>query len=249
MSIRTRSDHLGVEIGVQPQFLVPASRMVQDFAGMHVQPNKAIVGLNAFRHQSGIHQDGVVKLRETYEIMDPKEVGWVEGSQFVLSKLSGRAGFRSRLEDLGYELDADDFNTAFDRFQSLADTKDGGGRPGSGGDRAGSSGAGGGGVGAGGDLDCDRQCGDADGADHAAFTGGRGALGVGERLGAGGCDLPHAAGDHRDRGHAGGVQREVGHRGSGRAGRRDDPGFGWTTRFTRGARRIRTFWWPARGRT
>lgn len=123
MSIRTRSDHLGVEIGVQPQFLVPASRMVQDFAGMHVQPNKAIVGLNAFRHQSGIHQDGVVKLRETYEIMDPKEVGWVEGSQFVLSKLSGRAGFRSRLEDLGYELGADDFNIAFDRFQSLADTK------------------------------------------------------------------------------------------------------------------------------
>ena len=123
MSIRTRADHLGVDVGVQPQFLVPASRMVQDFAGMYVQPNKAIVGLNAFRHQSGIHQDGVVKLRETYEIMDPKEVGWSEGSQFVLSKLSGRAGFRARLEDLGYELGEDDFNIAFDRFQSLADTK------------------------------------------------------------------------------------------------------------------------------
>ncbi len=123
MSIRTRADHLGVEIGVQPQYLVPASRMVQDFAGMHVQPNKAIVGLNAFRHQSGIHQDGVVKLRETYEIMDPKEVGWSEGSQFVLSKLSGRAGFRSRLQDLGFELETDEFNTAFNRFQSLADTK------------------------------------------------------------------------------------------------------------------------------
>ena len=123
MSIRTRADHLGVDVGVQPQFLVPASRMVQDFAGMYVQPNKAIVGLNAFRHQSGIHQDGVVKLRETYEIMDPKEVGWSEGSQFVLSKLSGRAGFRARLEDLGYELEADNFNIAFDRFQSLADTK------------------------------------------------------------------------------------------------------------------------------
>ncbi len=123
MSIRTRADHLGVEVGVQPQYLVPASRMVQDFAGMHVQPNKAIVGLNAFRHQSGIHQDGVVKLRETYEIMDPKEVGWSEGSQFVLSKLSGRAGFRSRLEDLGFELETDEFNTAFNRFQSLADTK------------------------------------------------------------------------------------------------------------------------------
>ena len=123
MAIRTRADHLGVEIGVDPQYLVPASRMVQEFAGMHVQPNKAIVGLNAFRHQSGIHQDGVVKMRETYEIMDPQEVGWVEGSQFVLSKLSGRAGFRSRLEDLGFELDADEFNAAFDRFQQLADRK------------------------------------------------------------------------------------------------------------------------------
>ena len=123
MAIRTRADHLGVEIGVDPQFLVPASRMVEDFAGMHVQPNKAIVGLNAFRHQSGIHQDGVVKMRETYEIMDPKEVGWVEGSQFVLSKLSGRAGFRSRLEDLGFEIDGDEFNRAFTRFQQLADTK------------------------------------------------------------------------------------------------------------------------------
>ena len=123
MAIRTRADHLGVEIGVDPQYLVPASRMVQEFAGMHVQPNKAIVGLNAFRHQSGIHQDGVVKMRETYEIMDPKEVGWVEGSQFVLSKLSGRAGFRSRLEDLGYELDANELKAAFERFQQLADRK------------------------------------------------------------------------------------------------------------------------------
>ena len=123
MAIRTRADHLGVEIGVDPQYLVPASRMVQDFAGMHVQPNKAIVGLNAFRHQSGIHQDGVVKMRETYEIMDPKEVGWVEGSQFVLSKLSGRAGFRSRLEDLGFEIGDDEFNAAFARFQQLADRK------------------------------------------------------------------------------------------------------------------------------
>ena len=123
MAIRTRADHLGVEVGVNPQYLVPASRMVQEFAGMHVQPNKAIVGLNAFRHQSGIHQDGVDKMRETYEIMDPKEVGWVEGSQFVLSKLSGRAGFRSRLADLGFELDPDEFNLAFNRFQQLADRK------------------------------------------------------------------------------------------------------------------------------
>ena len=123
MGIRTRPDFLDAETNVDPHYLVPASRMVQDFAGMHVQPNKAIVGLNAFRHQSGIHQDGVVKLRETYEIMDPEEVGWKEGSQFVLSKLSGRAGFRSRLDDLGYELQDEEFNRAFLRFQELADRK------------------------------------------------------------------------------------------------------------------------------
>ena len=123
MSLKTRKDFMGIGSDVQTQFLVPASRMVQDFAGMHVQPNKAIVGLNAFRHQSGIHQDGVFKFRETYEIMDPEEVGWSEGSQFVLSKLSGRAGFRSRLTDLGYELDDEEFAHAFQRFQELADHK------------------------------------------------------------------------------------------------------------------------------
>ena len=123
MAIRTRPDFLDAETNVDPRYLVPASRMVQDFAGMHVQPNKAIVGLNAFRHQSGIHQDGVIKLRETYEIMDPEEVGWKEGSQFVLSKLSGRAGFRSRLHDLGYTLEDEEFNRAFLRFQELADRK------------------------------------------------------------------------------------------------------------------------------
>ena len=123
MAIRTRPDFLGAETNVDPRFLVPASRMVQEFAGMHVQPNKAIVGLNAFRHQSGIHQDGVSKLRETYEIMDPEVVGWKEGSQFVLSKLSGRAGFRSRLDDLGYQLEDEEFNRAFLRFQELADRK------------------------------------------------------------------------------------------------------------------------------
>ena len=123
MSLRTRRDFMDIGSDVQTQFLVPASRMVQDFAGMHVQPNKAIVGLNAFRHQSGIHQDGVFKFRETFEIMDPEEVGWAEGSQFVLSKLSGRAGFRSRLTDLGYELDDEEFTRAFQRFQELADHK------------------------------------------------------------------------------------------------------------------------------
>jgi len=123
MALKTREDFMGISSRVDTHFLVPASRMVQDFAGMHAQPNKAIVGLNAFRHQSGIHQDGVFKFRETYEIMDPKEVGWAEGSQFVLSKLSGRAGFRSRLTDLGIELDDEEFSRAFQRFQELADHK------------------------------------------------------------------------------------------------------------------------------
>ncbi len=123
MALRTRPDFMGIGCNVDPHYLVPASRMVQDFSGMHVQANKAIVGLNAFRHQSGIHQDGVFKYRETYEIMDPKEVGWAEGSQFVLSKLSGRAGLRSRLGDLGYELDDEEFARAFARFQELADHK------------------------------------------------------------------------------------------------------------------------------
>ena len=123
MAMRTREDFLGAETQVDPQYLVPASRMVQDFAGIHVQPNKAIVGLNAFRHQSGIHQDGVSKLRETYEIMDPKTVGWKVGGQFVLSKLSGRAGLRSRLDDLGYQLEDEEFRSVFQRFQELADRK------------------------------------------------------------------------------------------------------------------------------
>ena len=123
MAVRTRPEFVGVETRVETKYLVPASRMVQEFAGIHVQPNKAIVGLNAFRHQSGIHQDGVVKLRETYEIMDPYAVGWPQGGQFVLSKLSGRAGFRSRLEDLGYTLEDEEFNRAFQRFQELADHK------------------------------------------------------------------------------------------------------------------------------
>ncbi len=123
MGIKTRPDFLDADCDINTEYLVPASRMVADFSGMHVQPNKAIVGLNAFRHQSGIHQDGIVKLRETFEIMEPKSVGWAAGTQFVLSKLSGRAGFRARLEDLGYELTIDELKSAFTKFQELADKK------------------------------------------------------------------------------------------------------------------------------
>jgi 2-isopropylmalate synthase len=90
---------------------------------MTVQPNKAIVGANAFRHQSGIHQDGILKMRETYEIMDAYEIGWPSGSEIVLGKLSGRHGLKARLDDLGIELTNEEFERAFAAFKELADKK------------------------------------------------------------------------------------------------------------------------------
>ena len=98
------------------------SRLVSDITGFPVQPNKAIVGANAFRHASGIHQDGVIKDRSTYEIIDPKSVGWPSNS-LVLGKLSGRAGLRARLEELGYNLDQEELNEVFEAFKNLADRK------------------------------------------------------------------------------------------------------------------------------
>ena len=103
---------------------------------MSVQPNKAIVGANAFRHQSGIHQDGILKMRETYEIMDAKEIGWPSGgAEIVLGKVSGRHGFKSRLEELGYELTDEELSRAFMAFKELADKKAGDRRPRPRGDR------------------------------------------------------------------------------------------------------------------
>jgi 2-isopropylmalate synthase len=96
--------------------------MVSDITGFPVQPNKAIVGANAFRHASGIHQDGILKERTTFEIMAPESVGWPSGS-LVLGKLSGRAGLRSRLEELGFSLDQEQLDTAFTAFKNLADRK------------------------------------------------------------------------------------------------------------------------------
>ncbi len=99
-----------------------ASRLVSNLTGMTVQPNKAIVGANAFAHESGIHQDGVLKHRLTYEIMDAESVGWTS-NQIVLGKHSGRNAFRTRLRELGYELNDTDLNKAFLRFKELADKK------------------------------------------------------------------------------------------------------------------------------
>ena len=122
MGLATRGDFFGINIGIDTTQLYRTSRLVSDITGFSVQPNKAIVGQNAFRHASGIHQDGVIKERSTYEIIDPKTVGVLD-SRLVLGKLSGRAGLRARLEDLGYSLDQDELNKAFDDFKELADRK------------------------------------------------------------------------------------------------------------------------------
>jgi 2-isopropylmalate synthase len=123
MAVRTRKDFFNLETGINAKEIVPASRLVSQITGFVVQPNKAVVGANAFAHASGIHQDGVIKARETYEIMTAEDVGW-SANKIVLGKLSGRTAFRQRLKELGIELESDDaVNKAFQRFKDLADKK------------------------------------------------------------------------------------------------------------------------------
>ena len=123
MALKTRSDHLGLTTGIDTTQIVPASRLVSSVTGFPVQPNKAIVGANAFAHESGIHQDGVLKHRETYEIMKAEDVGW-NSNRLVLGKLSGRNAFKTRMEELGIYFDSSDaLNDAFQRFKILADKK------------------------------------------------------------------------------------------------------------------------------
>ncbi|MDD9932683.1 MAG: 2-isopropylmalate synthase [Myxococcales bacterium] len=122
MALRVHGSELGVHTGVRTEGITELSRQVERRSGMAVQPNKAVVGRNAFRHASGIHQDGVLKHRATYEVMDPSWVGNAEGTQIVLGKLSGRAGFAARAEALGYPLRGARLQRAFERFQTLADT-------------------------------------------------------------------------------------------------------------------------------
>ncbi len=122
MALRTRRDHFNIDTGIDATKLFPASRMVSTLTGLAVQRNKAIVGQNAFAHEAGIHQDGVLKHRETYEIMDPAHVG-VPSNQLVLGKHSGRHAFKERIEQLGYAPDATQTELAFDRFKKLADKK------------------------------------------------------------------------------------------------------------------------------
>ena len=123
MAIRTRQDLYPVETAIDPSHIVPISRLVSSITGFPVQPNKAIVGANAFAHESGIHQDGILKMRETYEIMKAEDVGW-STNKLSLGKLSGRAALAARLEDLGISFDSkEDFNETFRRFKDLADKK------------------------------------------------------------------------------------------------------------------------------
>jgi 2-isopropylmalate synthase len=122
MAIDTRDDFFNISIGVDTTQIYRTSRLVSDITGFPVQPNKAIVGANAFRHASGIHQDGVIKDTTTYEIIDPKSVGWPSNS-LVLGKLSGRAGLKARLSELGYSIDKDELNDIFESFKELADRK------------------------------------------------------------------------------------------------------------------------------
>ena len=123
MAVRTRADIFAVETRIDTTQIVPASKLVSQITGYPVQPNKAIVGANAFAHESGIHQDGVLKHRETYEIMRAQDVGWSQ-NKLVLGKHSGRNAFKTRLQELGIELASDEaVNAAFARFKELADRK------------------------------------------------------------------------------------------------------------------------------
>ena len=122
MLLRTRRDEHGLDTGLDSREIARTSRMVSRFTGYSVQPNKAIVGRNAFAHESGIHQDGVLKERTTYEIMDATEVG-LESNQIVLGKHSGRHALRDALTDLGFKVEGNALNQAFQRFKEIADKK------------------------------------------------------------------------------------------------------------------------------
>jgi 2-isopropylmalate synthase len=122
MALTTRADHYGVEVGVETRQLANTSRMVSNITGYDVPPNKAVVGRNAFLHESGIHQDGVLKDRRTFEIMTPKDIG-LEGTNIFLGKHSGRHALKDALEELGYSLEGEVLKRAFVRFKDVADNK------------------------------------------------------------------------------------------------------------------------------
>ena len=123
MAVKTRHDVFGLEVGIDTTQIVASSKLVSNITGFPVQPNKAVVGANAFAHASGIHQDGVLKARQTYEIMNAEDVGWTT-NRIVLGKLSGRTAFRQRVQELGIPIETEEeLAAAFARFKDLADRK------------------------------------------------------------------------------------------------------------------------------
>lgn len=122
MAIKTRKDFYDFDTNINTKMISRISKLVSNITGFAVQYNKAIVGANAFAHESGIHQDGMLKNRETYEIMTPESIG-LEKSSLTLGKLSGRAAFKDRLKEIGYDLDEETLNKAFKEFKDLADRK------------------------------------------------------------------------------------------------------------------------------
>jgi len=122
MALRTRRDIFNADTNIRTEEIMRSSRLVTKITGMYVQPNKAIVGSNAFAHESGIHQDGLLKEKSTYEIITPETIG-LHKTKFVLGKHSGRHAFRTRLNELGYSLNDAELNSAFERFKKLADLK------------------------------------------------------------------------------------------------------------------------------
>jgi 2-isopropylmalate synthase len=122
MALRTRRDLFNADTNIKTEEIIRSSRLVSKITGMSVQANKAIVGANAFAHESGIHQDGLLKEKSTYEIIRPETIG-LHKTQFVLGKHSGRHAFRTRLNELGFTLGDDEVNNAFERFKKLADQK------------------------------------------------------------------------------------------------------------------------------
>ncbi len=124
MTLKTRHDFFnGLDTNINTKEIYPASRLVANITGIVPQPNKAIVGKNAFAHESGIHQDGVLKHQETYEIMKAEDIGLTNANTIVLGKLSGRHAFKDKIQSLGYQLSEEELNQSFERFKLLADKK------------------------------------------------------------------------------------------------------------------------------
>ena len=122
MALRTRKDFFNADTGINTREIIRSSRLITKITGIPVQPNKAIVGSNAFAHESGIHQDGLLKEKTTYEIISPETIG-LKSAKLVLGKHSGRHAFRTRLEELGYDLSPEEIESAFEKFKRLADQK------------------------------------------------------------------------------------------------------------------------------